>query len=330
MQIARGTLNNHSSRHSVPAKVTIVDVSPRDGLQAVKPFIETKDKLHLIRGLISAGIPKIEVTSFVSPKWIPQLADAEQVIESLNEASGTSFSVLVLNEKGYERARRTGRVREIAFVVAATETLNKKNVNMSIADSLRQFTSIAALAKADGVRTRSIIGVAFVCPHEGLVPVAKIAELIGRLRAAGAEAVTLADTLGAATPSHVYDLFVEIKDKFPNESFAGHFHDTHDLALPNVVAAMEAGVDIFESAVGELGGCQFTAGARGNVGTERLVNMLHGMGVETGIDYSRLVEVSKYARALVHSAESSSVKSIRENVVAPSLGTGGPHEWTLN
>jgi hydroxymethylglutaryl-CoA lyase len=287
---------------NLPGKVTVVDVSPRDGLQAVKTFIETKDKVHLINGLISAGIPKIEVTSFVSPKWVPQLADAEQVIESLNEVRGTSFRVLVLNKKGYERARRTGRVREITFVVAATETLNQKNVNMSIADSMRQFASIAELAKADGIRSRSIIGVAFVCPHEGRVPVAKISELIERLYTAGAEEVTLADSLGAATPNHVYDLFAQVKEMFPQKSFAGHFHDTQNLALANTFAAMQAGVDIFESAVGELGGCQFTAGARGNVGTERLVDMLHGMGIETGIDYSRLIEVSNYARQLVHSS----------------------------
>lgn len=287
-----------------PSKVTVVDVSPRDGLQSVEHFIETEDKVRLVNGLISAGIPKIEVTSFASPKWVPQLADAEQVIEGLNEASGTTLSVLVLNEKGYERARRTRRVREISFVVAATEILNRKNVNMSIADSMRQFTAIAKQARADRIRTRSIVGVAFVCPHEGLVPIAKVAELIERLRAAGSQAFTLADTLGAATPDHVYDLFVHLKDKFPDESFAGHFHDTQNLALANVVAAMQAGVDTFESAVGELGGCQFTLGARGNLGTESLVDLLHRLGIETGIDYSRLLEVSKYARSLVYSAES--------------------------
>ena len=285
----------------LPSRVTVVDVSPRDGLQAIKTFIDTKDKVRLINGLISAGITKIEATSFASPKWVPQLADAEQVMESISESEGTTFRVLVLNEKGYERARRTGRVREITFVIAATETLNQKNVNMSIADSMRQFASIAGLAKADGVRSRSIIGVAFVCPHEGRVPSANVSELIERLFAAGAAEVTLADSLGAATPDHVFELFAQVKERFPEKSFAGHFHDTHNLALANTVAAMKAGVDTFESAVGELGGCQFTAGARGNVGTERLVDMLHGMGIETGIDYSRLIEVSKYARQLVHS-----------------------------
>jgi hydroxymethylglutaryl-CoA lyase len=287
---------------TLPAKVTVVDVSPRDGLQAIKTFIDTKDKVRLINGLISAGISKIEATSFASPKWVPQLADAEHVMESINESKGTTFRVLVLNEKGYERARRTGRVREITFVIAATETLNQKNVNMSIADSMRQFASIAGLARADGVRSRSIIGVAFVCPHEGRVPCAKVSELIEQLFTAGAAEVTLADSLGAATPDHVFELFAQVKETFPEKSFAGHFHDTHNLALANTVAAMKAGVDTFESAVGELGGCQFTAGARGNVGTERLVNMLHGLGIETGIDYSRLLEVSKYARQLVHSS----------------------------
>jgi hydroxymethylglutaryl-CoA lyase len=284
-----------------PEKVIVVDVSPRDGLQAVANFIETKDKLTLIDGLISAGIPKIEVTSFVSAKWVPQLADAEQLIQSLKESRGTSFTVLVLNEHGYERARRTGRVREITFVVAATETLNQKNVNMSIADSMRQFASIAKSARADGIRLRGIIGVAFVCPHEGRVPPTTISEVTEHLFNAGAEQVTLADTLGAATPNDVFELFVKVKEMFPQKSFAGHFHDTQNLALANIRAAMKAGVDTFESAVGELGGCQFTAGARGNVSTERLVKMLHANGIKTGVDYSRLLEVATYARQLVYS-----------------------------
>jgi hydroxymethylglutaryl-CoA lyase len=287
---------------NLPKKVTVVDVSPRDGLQSVKAFIPTQEKVRLIKGLISAGIPKIEVTSFVSPKWIPQLADAEQVIESLNEESKTTFQALVLNEKGYERARSAKLIREITFVVAGTETLNRKNVNMSIADSMRQFASIAELAKGDGVRPRGIIGVAFVCPHEGRVPAGQVLELIEKFFSSGAGEVTLADSLGAAAPDHVYELFAQAKEIFPDKPFAAHFHDTQHMALANILAAMYAGVDVFEAAVGELGGCPFTAGTRGNVATERLVYMLRGMGIETGIDYDRLIEVSESARQLVNSS----------------------------
>jgi hydroxymethylglutaryl-CoA lyase len=290
-----------------PGRVTVIDVSPRDGLQSLKTFIPTKEKVRLIKGLIAAGIPKIEATSFVSPMWVPQLADAEEVLENLNEHKA-SIQVLVLNQKGYERAQRTGLVREITFVVAGTETLNRKNVNMSIADSMRQFASISGMAKADGIRVRGIIGVAFICPHEGRVPAKRTLELIEKFYNSGAEEVTLADSLGAATPDQVYDLFAQGKGMFPDKSFAGHFHDTQHFALANILAALQAGVDIFESAVGELGGCQFTVGAKGNVATERLVNMLHGMGIETGIDYDRLLEVSKFARLLPSLSEAHSSK----------------------
>jgi len=276
-------------------------VSPRDGLQSVKAFIPTQEKVRLIEALISAGLPKIEVTSFVSPKWIPQLADAEHLIESLRKESGTIFQALVLNEKGFQRARRTNLVKEITFVVASTEALNRKNVNMSIADSMRQFASIAKLAKADGIRPRGLVGVAFVCPHEGRVPTSRVLELIEKFFTSGAEEVTLADSLGAAAPDHVYDLFVQAKETFPDKAFAAHFHDTQHLALANIFSAMCAGIDVFEAAVGELGGCPFTAGARGNVATERLVYMLHSMGIETGIDYDQLVKASAFAHQLVSS-----------------------------
>lgn len=287
----------------LPKRVTLVDVSPRDGLQSEQIFVPTAKKIELINALISAGIPRIEVTSFVSPKWVPQLADAEQVLSGININGGAQFQVLVANERGYERARATGLVREIAAVVAATESINRKNANMSISESMSQFAAIAQKAKADGVRVRATIGVAFVCPHEGRVDRQHVAALAEELFRRGADEVALADTLGAATPDHVYDLFARIRDRWPDRPIAGHFHDTRQMALANIVAAMQAGATIFDAAVGNLGGCQFTKGARGNVATESVVYMLDNMGIETGVDYRRLLEVSSKAQMLVSRSE---------------------------
>jgi len=283
---------------NLPKRVTIVDVSPRDGLQSEPILVPTEKKVGLVNALVSAGVPKIEVTSFVSPKWVPQLADAEAVLAQINRDGGAAFQVLIPNEKGYDRARQTG-VKEISLVVAATETLNRKNVNMSVADSMRQFATIVEKAKADGVRVRGIIGVAFVCPYEGRVSCERSAGLADQFFKLGADEVALADSLGAATPDHVYDLFARVKELWPDKSLAGHFHDTQQLALANLLAAMQAGVDVFDAAVGNLGGCQFTKGATGNVATERVVYMLKGMGIETGIDYDHLVEVARLARSIV-------------------------------
>jgi hydroxymethylglutaryl-CoA lyase len=300
---------------NLPKRVTMVDVSPRDGLQSEPVFVPTEKKVELINALISAGLPKIEVTSFVSPKWVPQLADSEQVLARINQQGrqghlghhrhhhGTSFQVLIPNEKGYDRARETRLVKEITFVVAATETLNHNNVNMSIADSMRQFAAIAERARADGMRVRGSLGVAFVCPHEGRVPREQSLSIADQFFKLGADEVALADTLGAATPDHVYDLFARVKDLWPDKALAGHFHDTRQLALANILAAMQAGADTFDSSIGGLGGCQFTKGATGNVATERVVYMLKGMGIETGIDYNRLLEVADWARSLVTSLQ---------------------------
>jgi hydroxymethylglutaryl-CoA lyase len=283
----------------LPKRVTIVDVSPRDGLQSEPVFVSTSRKIELINLLASAGVPKIEVTSFVSPKWVPQLADAGEVLEGINHNKGAAFQVLIPNEQGYERGRRTGLLKEITFVVAASESLNRRNVNMSIDESLRQFASIASKAREDGVRVRGTIGVAFVCPYEGRVPASQAADIADRFFRLGADEVALADTIGAAMPDQVYGLFARVKDKWPEKSVAGHFHDTQQLALANILGAMQAGADTFDSSVGGLGGCQFTSGATGNVSTERVVYLLNGMGIETGIDYSRLLEVSRFARAVI-------------------------------
>lgn len=281
-------------------RVTLMDVSPRDGLQAEPIFIPTEKKIALIEWLIAAGVRKIEATSFVSPKWVPQMADAEAVLQAVVPAHpDVTFEVLLPNEKGYDRAKATGLVKAAGFIIAATESLNLKNVNMSVADSMKQFAAIAARAKADGVRIRGTIGVSFVCPYEGKVPRARVVALADEYFKAGADEVAIADTIGRALPNDVYDVFAAVKDRWPDKLLAGHFHDTYKMALTNTFAALQAGVDIFDCAVGNLGGCQFARGATGNVSTEQLVYLLNGMGIETGINYDRIVEVGQWARSLI-------------------------------
>lgn len=284
---------------SLPKRVTIMDVSPRDGLQGEAVIVPTEKKVALIHALIDAGVRKIEATSFVSPKWVPQMADAEAVLQAIGRRDDVQIVVLVPNEKGYERARATGLVREIGFVIGATESMNRKNVNMDVADSLRQFAGLVEKAKADGVFTRGTISVSFICPYEGRVPKEQTLALADRFFELGADEVCLADTIGRATPDHVYELFSHLKERWPDKSLAGHFHDTYQHALANTVAAMQAGVDYFDSAVGNLGGCQFAKGSTGNVATERLVYLLDGMGIETGIDYEKIAEVGRQAVRLI-------------------------------
>jgi hydroxymethylglutaryl-CoA lyase len=284
---------------SFPQQITVIDVSPRDGLQSEPVLVPTEKKVQLIRALIEAGIPKIEVTSFVSPKWVPQLADAVEVLQAIPHDGKTQYQVLIPNEKGYDRARATGLVKEVGFVVAATESLNRRNVNMSVEDSMQQFAVIVERAKADGMRVRGAIGVAFVCPHEGKVPVEQTVKLADEYLRLGADEVAISDTLGAAAPNHVYEVFARVKDKWPDATLAGHFHDTQAMALANIVAAMQGGATAFDASIGELGGCQFTKGATGNVATERVVNMLHAMGIDTGVDLAKLKTLAVTARTMV-------------------------------
>ena len=277
-----------------------MDVSPRDGLQSEPVFVPTEKKVALIESLIRAGLQRIELTSFASPKWVPQMADAEAVLQAVvPRYPEIQFEVLLPNLKGYERAVATGLVKQIGYVVAATETLNTKNVNMSVAASMQQFGALAEKAKAAGLRVRGTIGVAFVCPYEGRVAMEQVQRLADEYFQMGADEVCLADTVGRATPNHVYELFARMKDRWPDKPLAGHFHDTQQLALANIFAALQAGADVFDSSVGNLGGCQFAAGATGNVATERVVYMLSGMGITTGIDDEQLRTTADFARSLL-------------------------------
>jgi len=281
-----------------PRKVQVVDVGPRDGLQNIQTTVPTEQKVRLINGLTRAGVRRLEATSFVHPKWVPQLADAEQVLAQIERPEGARFMALIPNLKGYERAKASGGVSEVALVVTASETMNQKNVNMSIADSLEQFHAIIQRAKSDGINVRGSIGTSFGCPYEGEVPVQTVLTIAQQLWDMGSDEVMLADTIGCANPAQVYDLFSRIKDRWPDRPVAAHFHDTWHLALANTLAALQAGVDIYDASVGGLGGCPFTPKGAGNAATERLVFMFHVMGVETGIDYDALLEVAEFASSL--------------------------------
>jgi hydroxymethylglutaryl-CoA lyase len=285
-----------------PKRVQIVDVGPRDGLQNIQTTVPTEQKVALINGLTRAGVKRIEATSFVHPKWVPQLADAEQVLAQVERPAGVKLMALIPNVRGYDRAKSSRGVDEVALVVTASETMNQRNVNMTIDDSLGQFQAIIERAKSDGVGVRGSIGTAFGCPYEGYVPPERVVEIAEHLFAIGADEVMLADTIGCANPAQVYDLFSRVKDRWPDRPIAAHFHDTRHLALANALAALQAGVDIYDASVGGLGGCPFTPTGAGNAATERLVFMLHEMGVETGIDYAALQEVAEFAGGLKQSS----------------------------
>jgi hydroxymethylglutaryl-CoA lyase len=283
---------------NLPKTVQIVDVGPRDGLQNIQTLVPTEQKVKLINGLTKAGVMRIEATSFVHPKWVPQLADAEQVLAQIGRPPGMRCIALIPNVRGYDRAHASGAVDEVALVIAASETMNHKNVNMSIQASLEQCQIIIDRAKSDGIAVRGSIATAFGCPYEGPVPASKVLELTQQLFDMGADEVMFADTIGCANPAQVYDLFARVKDWWPDRAVAAHFHDTRHLALANALAALLAGVDIYDASIGGLGGCPFTPKGAGNVATERLVFMMHEMGIETGVDYHALLEVAAVAGSL--------------------------------
>lgn len=277
----------------VPNQVEIVDVAPRDGLQNITAEIPTAQKIELINGLAHVGVRRIEATSFSHPNWVPQLRDAEQVLAEIDRSRRTRIMVLLPNMRGYERARQcAGLIDEVAVVISATETMNRKNVNASIAGSMAEFAQIAEQAKKEGLRVRGSIGVAFVCPYEGQTPREQTLRLAEEFFQMGVDEVLFADTIGRANPLQVHDLLLRARAQWPEEPIGVHFHDTYHMALANTVAALQAGVRIFDASVGGLGGCPFTPKGAGNVATEKLVFMLHEMGIETGIDYEGLLKIT--------------------------------------
>jgi len=283
---------------NLPKRVTVVEVGPRDGLQNEAAFVPTDQKIELIERLSEAGLKRIEITSFVHPKAIPQLQDSEELVKRIQSKPGIVYSTLVPNEKGLERALAAG-VKEIGLFVSASETHNQKNVRMPIADSLKGFRNIAEKALANGIRMRGYVVTAFGCPLEGRIAPEKVEFIIDAYRSLGVHEIALGDTTGMANPVMVSQLVERVRPRLKETGLALHFHDTRGVALANILAALQEGVTVFDGSIGGLGGCPYAPGASGNVATEDLVNMLQEMGIETGIDLQRLIDCAKYAREIL-------------------------------
>ena len=277
----------------LPPHVTICEVGTRDGFQIEPEFIPTEQKIEVVNRLAEAGMPRIEVTSFVSPKAIPQLRDAAEVMAAIARRPGTVYSALVPNDKGAVRAV-DARVDEIHTVVSASESHNLANVNMTIADSLGKLAAVAEVARRASVPVVSGISCSFGCPFEGDVPVDRLESVVARLVDMGARGIGLADTTGMANPAQVGRVLERLVPRFPGVEWTLHTHDTRAMAIPNILAAMEYGVTHFDASIGGLGGCPFAPGASGNVCTEDLIHCLHAMSVETGVDLDALVGVSRW------------------------------------
>jgi hydroxymethylglutaryl-CoA lyase len=283
----------------LPKTVTVVEVGPRDGLQNEAHFVPTEHKIELINRLSETGLRRVEITSFVHPRAIPQLQDSEEIVKRIERKAGIIYSTLVPNEKGLERAF-AAEVEEIALFVSASETHNQKNVKMSISDSLKGFRNIAEKALTHGIRMRGYVVTAFGCPYEGRINPEKVESIVDEYRTLGVHEIALGDTTGMANPVQVSRMVSRILGRLDGKtSLALHFHDTRGAALANILSALQEGVVIFDGSIGGLGGCPYALGASGNVATEDLVNMLQEMGIETGIDLNRLIDCAKYARTII-------------------------------
>ena len=286
------------NRIAMPASVRIVEVGPRDGLQNEKAMVATADKIALIDRLSATGLQSIEATSFVSPTWVPQLADAAEVFAGITRKPGVRYPVLVPNEKGYERARSVG-VEEIAVFTAASEAFNQKNINASIDESLARFAPVMARARQDGVRVRGYVSTVLGCPYQGEVPLTDVVRVARALHAMGCYEVSLGDTIGVGTPHQARAMLKAVASEVPMPALAIHFHDTYGQALSNILACLEEGVAVVDSAVSGVGGCPYAKGASGNVASEDVVYMLHGLGIHTGIDLPALAETGRWLAALL-------------------------------
>jgi hydroxymethylglutaryl-CoA lyase len=282
----------------LPARVTMCEVGTRDGFQIEPEFIATELKVEVVNRLAEAGVPRIEVTSFVHPKVVPQLRDAEEVMAKIRRRPGTRYAALVPNDKGAVRAVDAG-VDAIHTVVSASESHNLANVNMTIAESMEKLRAVMQVAARAGVPVASGISTSFGCPFEGEVPAAQLERVVGQLVDLGARAIGLADTTGMANPRQVSQVLERLIPRFPGVEWTLHTHDTRAMAIPNILAAIQCGVTNFDASIGGLGGCPFAPGASGNVCSEDLVHCLHAMGVETGIDLDRLIVTSKRVQDIV-------------------------------
>jgi isopropylmalate/homocitrate/citramalate synthase len=282
----------------IPQRVTVVEVGPRDGLQNEKAAIATADKIAFVNRLSHARLPVVEVTAFVSPKWVPQMADAADVLTAIERAPGTRYTALGPNLAGLERAHAAG-VTEVAIFAAASETFSRRNINQSIDESLKTYRAVTARAAALGIRVRAYLSTAFGCPFEGSVAAMRVAELSAALIGMGAFEVAVSDTIGIAHPGQVPVVLDAVAERVPLAQIALHFHDTRGTALANVLAALEHGIATFDASCGGLGGCPYAPRATGNLATEDLIYMLDGLGIETGVRLSGLLEASNFIEPLV-------------------------------
>jgi hydroxymethylglutaryl-CoA lyase len=282
----------------LPEFVSIYEVSPRDGLQNEKTPIPLAGKLELLRALIAAGLTRIELTSFVSPRWVPQLADADELVQSAQVPPGVTVSALVPNAKGFERALAAG-LSEIAVFMSSSETHNRKNTNKSIAQSLETFEEVLGPARKAGLSVRAYVSTVWGCPYEGDVPVSASLSIAHRLLELGCYQVSLGDTIGVGTPLQTRDIVNAFLAEIPAQKLALHLHDTRGTALANALVGLELGVRDFDASVAGIGGCPYAPGAAGNLATEDLVYMLHGLGVKTGIDFDLLLEAGRVAETVV-------------------------------
>lgn len=284
---------------NLPKTLEIVEVSPRDGLQMLPNFVPTADKIALIEKLKLAGLKRIEAVSFVSPKHVPQMADASEILKAIGDDPLIEEVALALNEKGLMRAI-DAKVDWITYVLAATETFSEKNANTTVTEGLAMCKKAIKLGKENGVKIRASIAVTWICPYEGNVAKERILEITNELT--GADEIAYNDTVGKAVPNDVFDLCSEAKNLFSKTQFAAHFHDTNSTALANIYAALTTGWNIFDSSAGGLGGCPFSPGASGNIATEKVVWMLENMGISTGIDYDKLINASEFAQQLARNS----------------------------
>ena len=277
----------------IPPRVSVVEVGPRDGLQNEQATVSTPDKIELVNRLSAAALPVIEVSAFVSPKWVPQMADAAEVFAGITRRPGTRYTALVPNLAGLDRAMAAG-VTEIAIFASSTDTFSRKNINQSIDESLANYRQVCDRAIAAGLRVRGYLSTAFGCPFEGDVAVEQVATVAERIAALGVFEVSVSDTIGIAHPGQVPRVLDAVTARVPLDKIALHFHDTRGTALANVYASLLYGVRTFDSSVGGLGGCPYAPGAAGNLATDDLIYMLNGMGIETGVSLTALTAASAF------------------------------------
>lgn len=283
---------------SLPTSVKIVEVAARDGLQNEKHFVDTAIKIELINRLSAAGFQNIEAASFVSPKWVPQMADGTEVMAGIERRPQTIYSALTPNLRGFEAAL-AAKADEVVIFGAASESFSQKNINCSIAESIARFAPVAQAALDAGVRLRASISCALGCPYDGETAIETVLDVVKRMQDLGVQEFDIADTIGVGTPLKTARLMEAVATLVPMEQIAGHFHDTYGQALANILAALQVGVSIFHSSVAGLGGCPYAKGATGNVATEDVVYMLHGMGIHTGLDLSQLVDTGAWISAQI-------------------------------